>query len=192
MRLKPRPATPKGLIGAGIPAVPFVANCSADQVGGRKPVPPPFHCDYFGANTTFDFFLQTVAKGRECHACVVIATHMQHLCDGPSIIQTPVCTGRTIGDRPHAHLAHERDDRCAIRRRAREHCRLPDHTRSSLLLVVVQASSVSRRHAWGQCRAAAQHRALQGVSKLFHCQHHDGDGRRQPASEVKRCAYVNL
>ena len=25
---------------------------------------PPFHCDYFGANTTFDFFLQTAAKGK--------------------------------------------------------------------------------------------------------------------------------
>ena len=53
VRLKPRP-TPS----IGIPTVPFTANCTADNIGGRMPIQKPYHCDYFGANTTFDFFLQ--------------------------------------------------------------------------------------------------------------------------------------
>jgi hypothetical protein len=59
VRLGPPPVVPKGP--AGIPSVPFVANCTADMVGARKPVLPPYHCDYFGANKTFDFFLQSEA-----------------------------------------------------------------------------------------------------------------------------------
>lgn len=58
-RVQPRPTTPTALI----PAVPFTANCSADAVGSRLPVAPPYHCDYFGANTTYDFFLQMAAPG---------------------------------------------------------------------------------------------------------------------------------
>jgi hypothetical protein len=57
VRLKPRPPTPLGA--GGIPSVPFTANCTADQVGARLPVHTPYHCDYFGANTTFDFFLHS-------------------------------------------------------------------------------------------------------------------------------------
>jgi len=52
---------------------PFTANCSADQVGGRRPVPMPYHCDWFGANTTFDFFVQTQARG-QLHATVHMHT----------------------------------------------------------------------------------------------------------------------
>ena len=59
VRLKPRPPIPKGP--KGIPSVPFTANCTADMVGARKPVRFPYHCDFFGANTTFDFLLQSEA-----------------------------------------------------------------------------------------------------------------------------------
>lgn len=60
VRAAPRAATPAV---NGIKLVPFVANCSADAVGADLPVRPPYHCDYFGANATFDFFLQTAADG---------------------------------------------------------------------------------------------------------------------------------
>lgn len=59
IRAASRPATPTD----AIKLVPFTANCSADRVGGPRPIQPPYHCDYFGANTTFDFFLQTTAAG---------------------------------------------------------------------------------------------------------------------------------
>jgi hypothetical protein len=59
VRVAPRAATPTD----AIRTVPFVANCSADAVGARFPIAPPYHCDYFGANTTFDFFLQAAAAG---------------------------------------------------------------------------------------------------------------------------------
>jgi len=74
VRLKSRPAIPKGP--NGIPAVPFTANCTADRVGARKPVRFPYHCDYFGANTTFDFLLQSEAG--ELTANVYMQTKLQN------------------------------------------------------------------------------------------------------------------
>ena len=60
VRLAPRPATPTS---GAIREVPFTANCSADSVGGARPLQPPYYCAYFGSNTTFDFFLQTPPAG---------------------------------------------------------------------------------------------------------------------------------
>jgi len=59
VRSQPRAATPA----SAIPLVPFTANCTRDMVGARRPILPPYHCDYFGANSTFDFFLQTDSAG---------------------------------------------------------------------------------------------------------------------------------
>ena len=54
IRVLPRPSTPT----SAIPQVPFTANCTRDRVGAPFPVQPPYYCAYFGANETFDFFLQ--------------------------------------------------------------------------------------------------------------------------------------
>jgi hypothetical protein len=58
-RTLPKPATPT----AFVPLVPFVANCTRDMVGAARPIRPPYHCDYFGANATFDFFMQAASAG---------------------------------------------------------------------------------------------------------------------------------
>jgi hypothetical protein len=70
VRASARPPTPTDTI----KLVPFVANCSADAVGARVPDSPPYHCDYFGANTTFDFFLQTTAPSSTISATVFVST----------------------------------------------------------------------------------------------------------------------
>jgi hypothetical protein len=59
VRVLPKPATPVEYI----PTLPVTLNCTYDQVGARRPVSPPYHCDYFGANTTFDFFFQVSQAG---------------------------------------------------------------------------------------------------------------------------------
>lgn len=59
VRTMPKPQTPVEYI----PALPATFNCTSDRVGAPRPVQPPYHCDYFGANTTFDFFFQTSKAG---------------------------------------------------------------------------------------------------------------------------------
>jgi hypothetical protein len=59
VRAAPRAATPAD----AIPFPPFTANCSADSIGSARPIPPPYFCAYFGANRTFDFFVQMKAEG---------------------------------------------------------------------------------------------------------------------------------
>ena len=86
-RARPKPATPTDFV----PLVPFIANCSRDSVGAARPVRPPFHCDYFGANTTFDFFLQTAAAGPVdatvfMHTSLTNATMGVQLNDAPEVL----------------------------------------------------------------------------------------------------------
>jgi len=59
IRVLPRPTTPT----SAIPELPFTANCTRDRVGAPYPVQAPGYCAYFGANETFDFFLQTATPG---------------------------------------------------------------------------------------------------------------------------------
>ena len=84
IRVKPLPKTP-----LGIPLVPFTANCTADMVGGRKPVRHPYHCDYFGANTTFDFFLQTAVGRSTLSVTVLVHTTLSNATIGVQLGADP-------------------------------------------------------------------------------------------------------
>jgi hypothetical protein len=89
-----------------LPGTLTQANCTADRVGSRRPVLPPYHCDYFGANTTFDFFLQTTSAGRLAvtafmHTALTNATMGVQLGAAAEVIVKCPQTPTTPPDAPH-------------------------------------------------------------------------------------------
>lgn len=80
VRSLPKPETPSEYI----QALPASLNCSADRVGAPRPIQPPYHCDYFGANTTFDFFFQTSIAG-PVNAVVAMCTELTNATIGVQV-----------------------------------------------------------------------------------------------------------
>jgi hypothetical protein len=118
VRTAPPPATPTEFI--RVP--PFTANCSSDHVGHPVPLKAPNYCAYFGANATFDFFLQVSWERSYCSSVAGVSNRVVHYYNMAFVVRLSSLLpslARYPGDpqrhrfRRHGPGGDERHARCA-------------------------------------------------------------------------------